>query len=226
MTDQTYNNLASIVSVTPQKYSWGTVQVISYTSPKHSDPDKEFTIRVNEKTTAKDLLEKVKALTSGETVTLTTKKNEKGFSDLVGVGAASEAHVTTSKPAYSSSSGKTSSYTKSTYVPKDETGIAVGAAYTNAIEIIKLGGEDYDSTSGVIGAVDRIARAVLKNKLKLEAELRAQKSGAVPQTEAVVTKPAMAKKTASAPKLNKMPAEEDIITIEDDFDNFDLDDIE
>lgn len=171
-----FKSLAQFVSV--EEKTWGelTKIVVRYTSPNYQDPKKEWTVGINVNDVDDALMDRITGLSIGDKFCLTTKKSEENpkFNDLVDVGPASDA-PTKSKSDWKGKGG----------FARDETGIAVGAAWTNAIEIAKLTQRMAEGLSEeqVIDRIAVLVELVLDKKLAQEAKLRAKKAAAQPKEE-------------------------------------------
>lgn len=193
-----FKNLAKFVKYEEKDIGRGFIVIrVHYTDPTYQDPTKVFSVGKPEKDITEELLEKIVALNTDEEVCIHTEKDEKGFNVLVDITDKKDAaKAAQGKPAYKKPYG-------GGFQPKDDTGIAVGAAYTNAIEILKY---NLASVGGLLTpeSVANLAEEILYNKLDLEDKLRAKKAAkeAVGVKKAVeeAAPPAVKKKT----KLEEM----------------------
>lgn len=227
MTDQVYKNLGKFMSYEEKVITPGRPSkiMIKYTQPNYQDPKKVWEVGVFEDKISEELLEKIVSLSSGEEVCVHTVKNEKGYADL--------SDITDAKDAPARNTGGKSQYKKGggNYPPKDDSGIAVGAAWTNAIEIIK-GNLDVED-------VAELAQAILDLKLKQEERLRASKKAKeetkTPEPEKkkskleeMKEKKAAAVATKKTTTKNKAPEPEEDFEVEDyipELEDDSLDDI-
>ncbi len=229
MTDtKTFKNLGKYLSYEEKDCgpTVGNKINISYTQPKYQDPAKVWLMGILEKDITEKLMDKILNLSAGEEVCVHTTKNAAGFSELVDITDAKDAEY---KPA----GGKP--FTKGGYPPKDDTGIAVGAAWTNAIELLKLTNLDLSRADdkAIVKTVSNLVELILEAKLAQEAKLRAAKAGkAAPVTSAAVEeKPltalqkAKAKKEAATKVAPVVENEVDLDEIEtvDDLDDISFD---
>jgi hypothetical protein len=224
MSATVFKNLGKFMSYEEKVISKGRPNkiVIKYTQPKYQDPSKVWEVGEFEDKISDALLAKIVSLSSGEEVCIHTAKNEKGFSDLVDI---TDAKDVPTKGGFTRPQLNKSSQ----WQPKDESGIAVGAAWTNAIEILKMEGGP-SAGEDTVEIVARIAEQVLRIKLEQEDRLRASKLAKVetskPSTQS--TPSASAKKTtqsrasrlaeAKAKSTTEPPIRE---ASTDDFDDFD-----
>jgi hypothetical protein len=147
--------------------------------------------------------------------------------------------VTDAKDAPAKYEGKAKYNNNKQYQPRDDTGIAVGAAWTNAIELYKLV-SDEDKFNTIDDAIEHIEQAVskiLKSKLAQEAKLRADKAkttGAQAATKEEEPKKLSraerikAKKAAEATKpkpAKKVEVEEPVVEDYEELEDDDLDDV-
>lgn len=195
-----FKNLAKFVKYEEKDVGRGFIVIrVHYTDPTYQDPTKVFSVGKPEKDISEALLEKIVALNADEEVCIHTEKDEKGFNVLMDITDKKDAaKPTQGKPAYKKFGG-------GGFQPKDDTGIAVGAAYTNAIEILKLAGQEQNGdVAALVEQVGALARTIVFNKIALEDELRAKKAAkeAVGVKKAVeeAAPPAVRKKT----KLEEM----------------------
>lgn len=196
-----FKSLAQFVSV--EEKTWGelTKIVIRYTSPNYQDPKKEFTVGINVNAVDDALMDRITGLSIGDKFCLTTKKSDENpkFNDLVDVGPASDA-PTKSKSDWKGKGG----------FVRDETGIAVGAAWTNAFDWYKVS----EVVPKTLEEVAGVAQKILDAKLGMEALLRAKKASTQPKEETKEAKPlskleqAKLKKEQEAAKAKEAPKEE------------------
>jgi len=172
MSEQTFKNLGKFISYEEKDIGKGFIVVkISYTQPRYQDPLKVWVVGKPEKDMSEELLEKIAGLKDGEEICVHTEKNEKGYNELVNITDKSDVPAAVvGKSAYKKHWAGGSSYVK------DETGIAVGAAYTNALEVLKLHGDTFDNYDDIITVLADLAEKILNKKLLLEDKLRAKKA--------------------------------------------------
>lgn len=201
-----------------------------YTQPNSPTPDKiwehgDFVETLN----TSGVLDKLLSLTKGDKFCAHVGKNQDNYPVLINITDAKDAEKTETKKEWKSSSNKKE------WQPKDETGIAVGAAWTNAIEIIKLIGTNETNYQLVAQEVARLAEEVLKLKLAQEDRVRAvklakqetkEKAKEEPKEESLLEKK---KRELAVKRQNKTePVEESPDPRQGDIDNElqdDLDDI-
>lgn len=210
---QTFKNLGKFVSYEEKNNKGLDLVVVSYTQPRYQDPTKVWTLNIPTKDISDKLLETIGNASSGEEYCFHTSKNDKGFSQLDDITDAKDAQQAKKPWAGGAAS-------KNPWQPKDDTGIAIGAAWTNALEWLKL-------QNGVpnvsMDTVESIAWDIVKRKQAQEAKLRASK----PREESkhldeVTTKPTVKKLS----KLEEMKAKKATVSkvpelIDEDEPNFD-----
>lgn len=221
MANQVYKNLGKFMSYEEKVISAGKPSkiMIKYTQPNYQDPKKVWEVGVFEDKISEELLEKIADLSSGEEVCVHTVKNEKGYADLHDISDA--------KDAPSKGSGGKTAYKKgaysggNNYTPRDDTGIAVGAAWTNALEYYKVTG----TKPGCVEDVATIVEEILKIKLAQEERVRAAKTAKaeVKESKAESEEKApskleqmKAKKAAEAKKKTTKKKPEPVEDVEDD----------
>lgn len=226
MSDQVYKNLGKFMSYEEKVISAGKPSkiMIKYTQPNYQDPKKEWSVGIFEDKISEELLEKIVGLSSGEEICVHTVKNENGYADLK--------DITDAKDAPEKSKGGKTAYKKGgNYAPRDDSGIAVGAAWTNAIEILKAE-LDVDEVAALVGVI-------LKSKLAQEERLKASKRAkeetkAEPEKKKSKLEELKEKKAAEAAKKKtttkkKAPEPEEDFEVDDDvpedFEDDSLDDI-
>lgn len=224
MTNPEFKTLGKFMSYEEKEISPGKPKkiMIKYTQPNYQDPKKTWEVGVFENKVSDELLEKIVNLSSGEEVCVHTVKNEKGYSDLHDI---SEAKNAPTKQYGGKTSYKNAGSNGNNYTPRDDTGIAVGAAWTNAIEILKAG--------LVVDEVAKLADAILKLKLSQEERTRASKTAKaeVKEAKAEEEKKPLSKieqmkanKAASTKKKTKEPDPVEEVE-EDQYEDDSLDDI-
>ncbi len=170
MSDQVFKNLGKFMSYEEKVISSGKPSkiIIKYTQPNYSDPKKVWEHGEFEDKISEELLEKIADLSSGEEICVHTCKNDKGYGVLVNITEAKDAPQ-------KYGNGKTA-YKNGGYAPKDETGIAVGAAWTNAIQLWgTIPESDTSVTDEYLQQVSDVAWKILMHKVAQETKLRAYK---------------------------------------------------
>ncbi len=184
MTEQTFKNLGKFVSYEEVEIKGLALIKVSYTQPRYQDPTKIWTMSIPEDTIKDSLLEKINNASSGEEYCFhTVKKEGETYSQLVDITDAKDAAVAAKKPWTGGS--------KQAYTPKDDTGITVGAGWTNAFSYYEVTGTKPENVKAVAALVDEI----IKEKLRQEAEIRASK--------AKETEPNKASESAQTPPVKK-----------------------
>jgi hypothetical protein len=228
MTDKVFKNLGVFLETKEQVYGENVKVVVCYKQPNSPTPDKIWEHGAYDKVLGSEKIDKILALKKGDKFCAWVGKDESGkfpeLKDVTDPKDAEKAEVT--KRSYSG--GNSSSK------PKDETGIAVGAAWTNAIEIIKLVGTNETNHQLVAQDVAKLVEEVLRLKLAQEDRLRAYKLAkqevAEKKEEAAKPKSLLEKrKEELSAKKKPEPKEEELPDPrQDDIDNNlddDLDDI-
>lgn len=228
MSDQVYKNLGKFMSYEDKEISAGKPKkvMIKYTQPNYQDPKKVWEVGVFEDKISDELLEKIVSLSSGEEICVHTIKNDRGYADLH--------DITDAKDAPQKSAGGKTKGKGGSYPPRDETGVAVGAAWTNAIELLKAG-LDLDEVAELAEKIlalkqdqEAKARAAKKAKEEVKEKTEAQPSK-LEQMKAKKEAEAAAKKKTTTTKKKPAPEPEDFGVDDDDIpemaDDEDLDDI-
>jgi len=216
-----YKNLGTIISYEEKELSPGKTPVLKlkFKRPNSATPDKELSYNVKGQFVDKiedALLEKVYGVSSGEQVCVHVGKDDNGYPLVIDITDAKDATD-------GRKSGGNFQYKKGGFnSPRDSSGIAVGAAWTNAIEILKAGLDIED--------VKKMVEDILKIKLAQEERLKAStktKADAQAETiEKVMTKAeeikarAEAKKKSAQTKVVPKVDEEDLI--DDNLDDVDF----
>jgi hypothetical protein len=188
--------------------------IIKYKQPNSAQPDKVWSHQAVEDDLSEKAIEKLISLSAGEKCCVHQDKDEKGYPVIK--------DVSDVKDAPEKYAGGATQYKKGvgSFTPKDETGIAVGAAYTNAIEIIKLAGTT-KTVEELIILVDQVAAKVLVNKLAQEVKLRASKAGVAKEEPKMEEKKKskaelMREKKAAVTAPKREEVAEDSVELEDD----------
>lgn len=225
MADQVYKNLCKVTKSAHEMVIKGGKEVLKLGVVRLNSQDPNTTKVYGFKggfvgEIDRELEDKAYSLSDGDQICLHISKGESGYPEIVDISDAKDA--TDGKTDYKKFAGRK-------FEPRDDTGIAVGAAWTNAIEILKAGLELKD--------VQKMADEVLKVKLEQEKVVRASKAVNSSNTTNVVEAPklskgdeararAAAKKAAGVKEqpINQVPWSEDE-TEEDLVDN-ELDEIQ
>lgn len=224
--------LGEFISYEEKEFYGVTKYVISYKQPHSSDPAKIWKHQAAEDDLSEKATAKLVELSAGERFCVHQDKDDKGYPVIVSLSDAKDAPEKKTQGTYQKKGGN--------YTPKDDSGIAVGAAYTNAIEILRIAGVVEKNIDKLIELVDEVAAKVLVNKLAQEAKLKASKAAAAKEepkaeekkkSKAELLKEKKAAEAKAEPvkaKAKKEPdpepplEEEDSVEIEDD----DLDDVQ
>jgi len=177
--------LGEFVSYEEKEFYGVNKYVISYKQPSSADASKVWKHQAVESALTDKAVELLVGLNAGERLCVHQDKDEKGYPIIVDITDAKDVPAKASFGAKYAKGGNS--------VPRDDSGIAVGAAYTNAIEMVKLIGHDGD-LDALIKLVDETAAKILVNKLAQEGKLKASKAAnaainAVSDKVAEVVKP-------------------------------------
>lgn len=176
-----FKSLAQFVSVNPVTWQGVDKYALKYTNPNYQDPKKEFTVTIPQDDASEELIERMTGLSIGDKFCLTTKKNADNpkFNDLVNVSPASDA-PTKSKSDWK---GKSSGYVR------DETGVALGAAWNNAEKAIEIVGVIPGTIKEYLSLVQATAWEIYDIKEAKGVEVRNAKAAAKPKEEEKEAKP-------------------------------------
>lgn len=172
MTNKVWKKLAEFISYEEKTFGDVVKYMIKYKQPDSADPSKEWTHGAVEADLSDNALDKLISASAGERFCVHQGSDEKGYPVII--------DITDAKDAIKEKSAGKKQWNndKKQWAPKDDSGIAVGAAWTNAIEIIKLSG-GFDGammkSEEAVQAVAAVAELVLAEKLKQEDKLRASK---------------------------------------------------
>lgn len=173
-----YKTLGKVVEVSEQTNKFGEYP-IQYTQPNYQDTAKVWNHSAPEAKLPETAIEKLVTLKPGDLFCAHVQKDENGFPKIVDITDAKDAEK---KDANGQTFFKKGGAGNSRpFTPKDETGIAVGAAWTNAIEYSKLTQDDSDGLN--LDVLDKLAWDILQRKLKHEAKLRASKAATATTSE-------------------------------------------
>lgn len=174
--------------------------IISYKQPNSQDPSKVWNHQAIDAELSDDAVRKLISASAGER--LCFHQGSDGKYPVI-------RDITDAKDADPKPTGGKAQYKKNDYKPKDESGVAVGAAWTNAIEIAKLCKANFENAKDAVDYISNVVTQVLKSKLAQEDKLRAAKL-AKEETKAKEDKPLSradkmkaeleAKKAAEKPK--------------------------
>ncbi len=177
-TAQVYKNLGKFIESDEKKIGQGTKIVIRYTQPNYQDPQKVWEMGQFEDKISDELVDKIATLKKGQEICVHTVKNANGYADLHDISGPEDVPQKKDSSTYQKKSKN------SNWQPKDETGVAVGAAWTNAIEILKLSDSSKGESAGkLIAEVEHLVSIILDKKLAQEAKLRADKPKDSPKEE-------------------------------------------
>lgn len=224
-----YKNLGIISSYEEKAIGDNIVLKLKFKRPNSQTPDKELSYNVKGQWLDKideTLLEKIYGLSSGEQVCVHVGKDDKGYPLVMDISEAKDA--TDGKKA----GGKAQYKKGGGYPARDSSGIAVGAAWTNAVELLTATG----SLKGVniekaIEVAHKASEIILKLKLAQEARLKAynetKKDAQTEETTKAMTKAEEIKakaeaKKATAKKKKPESEEEEPDLIDDDLDDVDF----
>jgi hypothetical protein len=175
--NKVFKSLAQFVGVENKEYAGKNKIVIKYTSPNYQDPKKEWTVGKFEDELEPAIFDRVIGLTIGQTFCLHTQKNDAGFNELVDVTDAKDAPAKTS----SSWKGKSKEY--------DDTGVSVGAAWGNAVQLITASkGYEFDKDKTMTEVVS-LVNSIIELKGDQEKALRAKKAAEKPADKKEEAKP-------------------------------------
>lgn len=186
MSDKVWKNLGKIACVHEKELSAGKPPILQlhFYRVNSSTPEKkcEYAIKGTflDKI-ADDLLEKVYSLSDGDEVCVHVGKDDKGYPMVIDISDAKDAEDS------KKSNGK--AQYRGNGQPKDTSGVAVGAAWTNAVEILTASGLLTDLTlEDAIDTVHKASEIILKVKLDQENKLRAAKKAKTEVADEAATK--------------------------------------
>lgn len=147
---------------------------IKYKQPEGTLPDRVWEHQIADSDLSDTAAEILFSANTGERFCVHQGRNDKNFPIIVDITPASDAPK---KEPYQKATGK-GSWNK--FAPRDDTGIAIGAAWTNAIEIAKLGtgtiGKAEAKTwKDLVDAIENMAWDIVQRKVAQEAKLKAAK---------------------------------------------------
>ncbi len=207
MTDP-IKRLAEFVSYEEKEFYGVNKYVISYKQPNSADPSKVWNHQAIEADLTDAAIKILVGASAGERFCVHQDKDEKGYPVIINISDSTDAPAKDSGGDWKKKDSKD-------WKPKDASGIAVGAAWTNAIEIIKLHGVN-DATitiEDIVGDIADLAEKVLKLKLAQEDKLRASKaakdatSGKAAEVEKPKSRAELAKESLAAEAKTETKAE-------------------
>lgn len=194
--------------------------ILNYKQPNSADPSKVWKHQAVEDNLSDEAIELLVGLSEGQRLCVHQNKDGNGYPIITSLSDAKDAPGKTT-------TGKSQDKSSSNWTPKDDTGIVVGAAWTNAIEVLKLGNYEAGEPEDTIKYLAELVEKIIALKLAQEDRLRASKTAKIEVTnkvaEEVKSKPksraelAKEKKTASA----KPQSEEDKVVKPDSTDDLD-----
>ncbi len=217
-TAQIYKNLGKFVEADEKKIGQGTKIVIRYTQPNYQDPKKIWEMGQFEDKISDELVDKIAELKKGQEICVHTIKNASGYADLHDI----------SGPEDVPQKKESNSYQKkgNNWQPKDETGIAVGGAWTNAMDLTRMRNSREEMN---LDNIEALAWDILQRKLAQEAKLRASKEKNKPKNESIQEEKPMSKleQRKAKQKVNKEEEENNKqVPWDNDEEEKELDDIE
>lgn len=225
MTDKTYKNLAVCINVPEPKETknGGELLTFEFSNPNYQDPKKKFFCTAFDNELSDSTIERLATIGAGEEVCVETKKDGK-YTRLVALHDKSEAPA----PSKQNATYKSNNYSGGGGKPKSDSGVATGAAYTNAIEIIKLSEDAPTKEAAIRKKVKELALAILQDKLEIESQydtLKANTKKSNPTTQVATKKKSkmqIAKEKAAKEKQTKPKKEDPTMEVPNDSE---LDDI-
>ena len=218
--DKIFKILGEFVSYEEKEFGGVNKYIISYKQPNSQDPAKVWKHQAIEDNLSDTAIKILGDASTGERFCVHQGK-EGGYPIITDISDAKDV------PAKSAGGG--SKYNNnSKYTPRDDTGIAVGAAYTNAIEVLKLTGISNLTEEEVIAAIADIAEKILKTKLALEDKLRASKAAKTATKEKAAEEP---KKQSRIEQMKAKKAAEsktkavEVETLEEELEDDDIDSV-
>lgn len=193
--DKIFKLLGEFISKEEKSFGGVDKYIISYKQPNSPDPTRLWKHQAVIANLTDDAILRIEEVSAGERFCVHQGK-EGGYPVIL--------DITDAKDVPAKSSGGGSKYKgsggggNSNWVPKDDSGIAVGAAWTNAIEILKMEG-GAPAGEDAVEIVAAIVERVLKIKLAQEERLRASKTAKA----AVVDKAVEAPKAEAKPVLSR-----------------------
>lgn len=219
--------LGEFVSYEEKEFYGVNKYVVTYKQPNSADPSKEWKHQAVEADLTDKAIEQLVSLSAGERMCVHQDKDDKGYPVIVDISDAKDA------PA-KAAGGKT--WTKGGgFAPRDDTGVTVGAAWTNAIEILKISGTlNGSQTATIIEEVDKLVDAIIKLKQIQEGKVRASKAAkqaagekateaAKPKSRAELLKEKKAAEAAPKSKAVAAPPEEEPEIATDELDDVNFD---
>ncbi len=163
-----YKILAEFQSYEEKEFSGVNKYIVSYKQPNSTDPSKVWKHQAVEADLSDSAVEILVSASAGERFCVHQGKD--GQYPVI-------TDITDAKDAPAKTVGGNSKYKNgNNYKPRDDAGIAIGAAWTNAIEIIKLTGIINPNYQLLTQDVAKLAEEIVKLKLVQEDKLRAAKA--------------------------------------------------
>jgi hypothetical protein len=235
MSDNARKTLGEFVSYEEKEFYGVNQYKVKYRQPNSADPTKEWNHSAIEADLSDAAIEMLVGLSAGERFCAHQDKDAKGYPIITNITDAKDAPAGKAETHYNAkykNGGKS-------YVPKDETGVAVGAAWNNAEISIKHLDISFEDEDDYIRKVATIAWKIYDVKEAKGAQVKAAKAKATqtelsPDKVIVETKPlsraelAKAKKAATVKPVKEPEpkvAPVDDVPFEPDLVDDDLDDV-
>jgi hypothetical protein len=183
MTDP-IKRLAELVSYEEKEFYGVNKYVISYKQPNSQDPSKVWKHQAIEADLTDAAIEILVGTSAGERFCVHQDKDEKGYPVISNISDAKDAPAKASGGDWKKKDSKD-------WKPKDESGVAVGAAVKDSIDVIRLAHELGITEDEVWAKVSARTDVILSDKLAKEDKLRASKAAKAATSEkaAEVEKP-------------------------------------
>lgn len=220
--DKVYKVLAEYI--TQEEKTFGTIDKIEvhYKQPNSSDPGRVWKHQAVVDDLSETALKILATISTGERCCIHNGKID-GYPAILNITDASDApaKATGGNAKYNNNKG-------GNYKPKDDTGVALGAAWNNAEKAVEIVGVTYESVEEYIKDVARVAWLIFEVKEAKGKEVKAAKKAAEP-SEAKEEKPKSklqlakeaaaaeaAAKTKAKTKKEAPPEPEEVDDLEDD----------
>lgn len=225
MTEEIKKILGEYISKEDKTFGGVDQWTVHYKQPNSTDPTKIWKHKAIIDDLPENAVLKLDSLSAGERFCVHQTKGADGYPCIVDATDAKDApeKAYSGKAEWKKGGGN--------FKPRDETGIAVGAAWTNAVEIAKLCNANFDTSEQAIEYISNVVVQVLKSKLAQEAKLRAEKAKEASTTSAAAEKKLTraeqiklkreqeeaAAKGASKTETKKELEEDDVPFVDDDL---------
>ncbi len=200
-TSLTFKSLAKFISYKEKTFDGVEKYVVSYTQPNSKDPDKVRNHNAISKTLTDESINKLVTMQEGDLYCTHNITTAEGWPEVIGLSDVKDVPVKTegNKGAFFKGGSKP-------FVPKDDTGITVGAAVKDAIETIRLGKELGVTNKEAWKMISELTDEIITGKMAKEAKLRAQKAKEAPTTVKVAeeAKPLSRAEQAKAKQTTKV----------------------